>query len=409
MLRQCITFLRTRGFTAFLPLDNHIYLHKVTGILIGAYSLVHTIMHLLNFTTVVVYDPKLNCQHFTVFEWLLTTKPGLFGFCGGCANPTGIALVIVLCIMVICSQPFVRRGGSFEIFYWTHLLYVPFWMLVLLHGPNFWKWFTIPLLIYLAERAFRFISMRTGHGKTYISSGILLPSKVTHLVIKRPPHFYFRPGDYVFVSIPAIAKYEWHPFTLSSAPEQEDYMWLHIRGVGEWTNRLYSYFEKEQARLHSGEIMPANVAEKTKSNLQSSVGGNSFTPQKDFLARNLTQMKTKSKNTSTTSTANSSTAQQTPAMLSNENEIEKKENPFDFSKTAKGSSSRKTSSGSITGHPKLDRQISESKAKIKKIQATLQRTFSRRANTLDEGMANEGFVSDETNESNNVSCLALFC
>lgn len=63
--------------------------------------------------------------------------------------------------------------------------------------------------------------MRAGRGKTYISSGLLLPSKVTHLVIKRPLHFYFRPGDYVFVNIPAIAKYEWHPFTLSSAPEQE--------------------------------------------------------------------------------------------------------------------------------------------------------------------------------------------
>lgn len=63
--------------------------------------------------------------------------------------------------------------------------------------------------------------MRSGRGKTYISSGILLPSKVTHLVIKRPHHFYFRPGDYAFVNIPAIAKYEWHPFTLSSAPEQE--------------------------------------------------------------------------------------------------------------------------------------------------------------------------------------------
>lgn len=50
MLRQCITFLRTRGFTAFLPLDQHIYLHKLTGVLVAIYSLVHTIMHLFNFS-----------------------------------------------------------------------------------------------------------------------------------------------------------------------------------------------------------------------------------------------------------------------------------------------------------------------------------------------------------------------
>lgn len=98
--------------------------------------------------------------------------------------------------------------------------------------------------------------MKSERGKTYISSGLLLPSKVTHLVIKRPAHFQFRPGDYVFVNIPAIALYEWHPFTISSAPELEDYVWLHIRAVGEWTNRLYDYFEAEQERLHNGEVPP---------------------------------------------------------------------------------------------------------------------------------------------------------
>lgn len=155
MLRQCITFLRTRGFGAFLPLDNHIYMHKVTGILIAIYALVHTIMHLINFAVVVVNDRKLNCHHYSIVEWLFTTKPGLFGLCGGCANPTGIALSVVLFIMILCSQPFVRRGGSFEIFYWTHLLYVPFWILLLFHGPNFWKWFFIPFIIFMVERTMK--------------------------------------------------------------------------------------------------------------------------------------------------------------------------------------------------------------------------------------------------------------
>lgn len=49
MLRQCITFLRTRGFSAVLPLDQHIYFHKLTGMLIFTYSILHTIMHLCNF------------------------------------------------------------------------------------------------------------------------------------------------------------------------------------------------------------------------------------------------------------------------------------------------------------------------------------------------------------------------
>lgn len=39
-------------------------------------------------------------------------------------------------------------------------------------------------------------------------------------MIKRPQFFHFKPGDYVYINIPVIAKYEWHPFTISSAPEQ---------------------------------------------------------------------------------------------------------------------------------------------------------------------------------------------
>ncbi len=57
-------------------------------------------------------------------------------------------------------------------------------------------------------------------GKSWVTTGIVLPSKVVSLVIRRPPHFTFKPGDYIFVNIPAIASFEWHPFTISSAPEQ---------------------------------------------------------------------------------------------------------------------------------------------------------------------------------------------
>lgn len=237
--------------------------------------------------------------------------------------------------------------------------------------------------------------MRNGHGKTYISSGILLPSKVTHLVIKRPPHFYFRPGDYVFVNIPAIAKYEWHPFTLSSAPEQEDYMWLHIRGVGEWTNRLYSYFEKEQARLHNGEVLPAGAANAEKPSEVVAIKAISDTPQKDFLAKNLTQMRQSpmmAMKSMEAARPNNST------ILRKENEIEKKENPFNFdaaAAVAKGTTAKPDGEAKTTQPTKLERQSSETNSAIRKIQATLQRTFSRKGTPMEDGHANEGFVSDE--------------
>lgn len=64
-----------------------------------------------------VNDKVLNKANFTASEWLLTSKPGLFGLIGGLANPTGVILVIILCVMVLCSQSFVRRSGSFEVIY----------------------------------------------------------------------------------------------------------------------------------------------------------------------------------------------------------------------------------------------------------------------------------------------------
>ncbi|XP_071869754.1 NADPH oxidase isoform X2 [Bombus fervidus] len=263
MLRQCITFLRTHRFNSVLPLDQHIYLHKVTGALIGIFSVVHTVMHLLNFGTIVVYDEAFNYNNYTMSEWLLTSRPALFGLIGGYANPTGVILIVLLAVITMCSMPFVRRGGCFEVFYWSHLLYIPFWILTILHGPNFWKWFIGPGTIYMLERIRRIAWSRSQLGKTYISSGLLLPSRVTHLVIKRPPHFVFHPGDYVFVNIPVIARYEWHPFTISSAPEQEGYIWLHIRAVGEWTNSLYSYFEKEQIKLQRNNIFSVESCSST--------------------------------------------------------------------------------------------------------------------------------------------------
>ena len=45
MLRRSITFLRSKGFANFLPLDQHVYLHKMVGVAILGLSIFHSIMH----------------------------------------------------------------------------------------------------------------------------------------------------------------------------------------------------------------------------------------------------------------------------------------------------------------------------------------------------------------------------
>lgn len=135
-------------------------------------------------------------------DWILSLKPGLFGLVGGVANPTGVGLLAIMIIMFICSLPFVRRTGHFEVFYFTHYLYVLYYVLLILHAPEFWKWFLPVGIIWLGERIFRVAHMFAGKGRTVIEEGIVLPSKVTNLVIKRPSGFNFNPGDWVFVNIP---------------------------------------------------------------------------------------------------------------------------------------------------------------------------------------------------------------
>ena len=49
VLRYTITKCRNMGLTKYLPLDNNIYLHKVTGLTIFVLAWLHTIMHLCNF------------------------------------------------------------------------------------------------------------------------------------------------------------------------------------------------------------------------------------------------------------------------------------------------------------------------------------------------------------------------
>uniref|UniRef100_A0AAV2L1C1 Uncharacterized protein n=1 Tax=Knipowitschia caucasica TaxID=637954 RepID=A0AAV2L1C1_KNICA len=237
MLRRCLTWLRATWLVKVLPLDQSVLLHQIVGYAILSYTLLHTCAHLFNFA-------KLSeSGKFLFWEYVFTTRPGI-GWVKGTASLTGVVLQALIFLMVVCSMTFVRRSGHFEVFYWSHLSYIWVWTLLVIHCANFWKWFVVPGVVFLLEKI---IGMaRSRMGSLYIAEVNLLPSKVTHLVIHRPQFFQFKPGDYVYINIPAIAKYEWHPFTISSAPEQSDTLWLHVRSMGQWTNRLYEYFRQPE-------------------------------------------------------------------------------------------------------------------------------------------------------------------
>ena len=124
-------------------------------------------------------------------------------------------------------------------------MFVAYYACLFFHAPDFWKWSSGPICIYLVEVLYRILTTFFGHGKSSIKAAVVFPSNVTGLVIHRPEGFKFNPGDWVFIKIPKISLMEWHPFTISSAPEEEDYFTLHIRGVGDWTKNLHDFIQTE--------------------------------------------------------------------------------------------------------------------------------------------------------------------
>lgn len=203
VLRKHFTWLRSKGANKFLPLDDYIDLHKIVGIVILIETIIHTVAHLINLHNL---DQQGKLKQVSYWIALFTDKVNL-------GYPTGVVDLVLLLVILVFTLSCVRKRGHFQLFYFFHLLSIPFLLIMLLHGKQFWKWVFVPAVMYTVEKILRYRKVRSHKfGDTHIKEATLLPSKVTHLVISKPKRFHYKPGDYVFINIPAIAKHEWHPF-----------------------------------------------------------------------------------------------------------------------------------------------------------------------------------------------------
>ncbi|MBI1890502.1 MAG: ferric reductase-like transmembrane domain-containing protein [Burkholderiales bacterium] len=228
MLRHTLTWLRRTDVRHFVPLDQNIAFHKLVGLTMFALSIVHTVAHLFNYSTLPT----------SLVHNLFLTRAGL----------TGVLLLLIFAAMGYCES---KRGKHFELFYFSHLAFIAWFILALIHGPVFWKWALLPIIAYCIERWVRFHATKT---PSMIENVVLFPSRVTNLQIARPAGFDYRPGDYVFIKIPVISRFEWHPFTISSGPEDPHTIGVHIRNSGNWTNTLYEYFTRHPMQSDGAKI-----------------------------------------------------------------------------------------------------------------------------------------------------------
>ena len=266
MLRKLLDSLRSLGAIRILPMDHNLFFHMLSGWIIFVFGAIHTIVHFVNFRVNVYSDPgnylaqngltqDLAGFHppehggsYTYAEWMFTAKPHIFGLIPGWANITGVILMLLMVVMLITSQEWVRRGGHFNLFYYCHLGYVPFAVLLILHAPNFSYFFPVVGVFVALDLLDR---MLFGRKKTYVTTGILLPSDTVCLVIKKSERLAYKTGDWLSLNIPSIANYEWHAFTISSSPEMPNILTLHIKVVGSWTRELQKILQKDYDKLRT--------------------------------------------------------------------------------------------------------------------------------------------------------------
>ena len=221
--RTCVGGL-LRGVLWILPVDDAIKIHKLMAIVAFCAAIGHTICHLFNY----VARAELVMEQLGVSIFV-----------------TGIMLLCFLFIMYPATCIQVKRG-HFEIFWITHMLYVGVFVVTFIHGrgmlgPNYWKWLLLPGTVYFIERVYREVVTRKPVNVisvTFMSNAVL-----SVVVSKSGPLAQYSEGQYAYICCPAISSFQWHPFTISSAP-QEDYVSFHIRvqDKGSWTYRLRDFF-----------------------------------------------------------------------------------------------------------------------------------------------------------------------
>ncbi|KAI5475801.1 hypothetical protein MNV49_000812 [Pseudohyphozyma bogoriensis] len=194
--RNFISILRRGPLNSIIPFEKNITFHKAVAWSIVFFTIVHILAHIVNVIELAVLsspDPLIRLKTFALTNVIV--GPGY----------TGWLMTAILGIMVWFAME-KRRRANFEKFWYTH------------HLCEMAHWAS------LRERVMR--EVRSRH-RTYISKVVHHPNNVVEIQIKKEKTTT-RAGQYIFLNVPEISYFQWHPFTLTSAPE-EDYISVHIR------------------------------------------------------------------------------------------------------------------------------------------------------------------------------------
>ena len=232
VLRRLLTWIRRTPALRHVPVDEAVTFHRILGHTLFGLAVGHGASELVSIATAS-----------DVTQQLVRTEV-----------LTGIGWLALFAIMWLFSLAWIRRSGRFELFYFTHLLYIPWFAVAIVHAGSVFFAGGVGVVGLVAEHVIR---RRRRNVRAPITRSAAMRSAVTRLEIARPPAFAFSPGDYVFLRVPEIARREWHPFTISSAPESPA-LTIHVRSLGNWSSALRKRVEDDEA-LGSTEPIDAYI------------------------------------------------------------------------------------------------------------------------------------------------------
>ena len=212
VLRNFLSYLRTTAAAEKLPLDDNIKIHKWTAYCAAIAGTGHITMHSLNF--------------FFLRDWYAIPLHESFFY--NVPGPTGI--IVTLLMIVMFSAAFLkrkiyniagRRFDGYRTFLMLHRLYIPIYGLLWIHGSQFWQFSVFPLLFLFLEK---FIQSRRTKMDVHIVEAKMVGRDVLglkmQLITKGKSRFRYKAGQYLFLCCPEISETEYHPFTITSAPEE---------------------------------------------------------------------------------------------------------------------------------------------------------------------------------------------
>ncbi|PIO33163.1 hypothetical protein AB205_0082470, partial [Aquarana catesbeiana] len=229
--RNLLSFLRGSsaccGRSIRRQLDRNLTFHKMVAWMIALHTAIHTVAHLFNVERLVNARVEANGtivaaltdlgdrSNESYLNFVRSKVPNPIGGLNVAftflAGLTGVVITLALILIITSSTKTIRRS-YFET----------------------WKWVVAPMALYVIERLIRFWRSQQ---KVVITKVVTHPFKTYELQMKMKG-FKMEVGQYVFVQCPRVSSLEWHPFTLTSAPE-EDFFSIHIRIVGDWTDGLF--------------------------------------------------------------------------------------------------------------------------------------------------------------------------